>query len=134
MKQHRALSDYPKWQWWLLGIIIVGALVAAAVVPSRRGAPETAEPSVSTLEMRACDAAQRAVRAELRAPATATFPGCAMGADQYRIGFTDDRSQIYVFGHVDAENAFGAMIRTQFAVEMRNAGGEFIPTEVALGD
>lgn len=82
----------------------------------------------------ACVAAQRVIRTGLKAPATAKFPGCVLGADQYVISHSSDRRSWIVRGHVDAQNGFGAMIREQWRVELVVENGRFEPVRGALGD
>ena len=48
-----------------------------------------------------------AIRSQLRAPSTAEFPGAAISSARYDLGDT-----VRVSSHVDAQNTFGAMLRT----------------------
>lgn len=63
---------------------------------------------------RACE---RAVEASLRAPATADFSGVS-GSE-----ISDQGGGLWdVVGYVDAENGFGANIRTDFTCTVRDTG------------
>jgi hypothetical protein len=66
---------------------------------------------------RACEAYLR--DQVLRAPSTAEF-----SSEQF---FNTDRPE--VFGSLDAENGFGAMIRSQFSCSMEQRGGDWVVTD-----
>lgn len=80
------------------------------------------------LRIRACTAAERFVTTSLKAPSTAKFPSC--GSYEYRTNDAMDTWQ--VSDHVDAQNAFGAMIRSKFSVLMTQAHGNFSPTSITI--
>ena len=66
---------------------------------------------------RAWAAVQSAVQAQLRAPASAVFPDArealeATGACRFRVA-----------GHVDAQNGFGALVRSEFVGTVQRAPG-----------
>ena len=84
------------------------------------------------LALEACAIAQEAVRAKLKAPASAKFPGCAFGAHEYRIRADETRDTVWVMGHVDAQNAMGAMLRSDFGVKLERRGSELVPVQVAM--
>lgn len=67
-----------------------------------------------TMNTRAWIAAQHVIRDRLKAPATATFGGedIEREGDTYRVN-----------GWVDAQNTFGAMLRSRFVVRMRYVDG-----------
>jgi hypothetical protein len=79
------------------------------------------EDDATRLSLEACLRAQSAVRAYLKAPSTAKFPGCVFGANEYEIRADAARETFYVLGHVDSQNDFGAMLRSQFVVKMQRA-------------
>lgn len=58
--------------------------------------------------------AERAVKAALKAPSTAKFPGYS----SVQISVLPN-CQYIVMGYVDAQNSFGAMIRSSFAVKLQ---------------
>lgn len=59
------------------------------------------------------------VRGQLKAPATATFPG----RDEARVENLGD-GRYKVFSYVDSQNGFGAMVRTRWACELMTRDGE----------
>jgi len=69
-----------------------------------------------------CMLAQNAVKARLSAPSTADFPGCGWSLGEYDIRVNPDRTLFYVKGYVDAQNGFGAKIRSNFIVTIRHSG------------
>lgn len=77
-----------------------------------------------------CIRAKTAVRERLNSPSSAVFPSCHLPslATEYRI--TGKRyGTAYVRGYVDAQNVYGAMVRRDFIVELRNES----PTQVEIG-
>lgn len=87
---------------------------------------EQAERERRDLPMNACIAAERAIRDRLKAPSTAKFPGCW----DYETRISRDEQTVWVIGHVDAQNSFGAMIRSKFVVQMRRAPGARLGLEI----
>ena len=81
-----------------------------------------------------CIWSQDAVKAQLRAPATAQFPGCVMGLNEYKIRGTPDQKKYWVFGHVDSQNGFGALLRSNWVVifERAGPGAQFSITQVSI--
>lgn len=73
--------------------------------------PSISQPSASS----AYSAAKHYVEATLKAPSTAKFPWI-----DYEFGRIDGRETYAVLGYVDAQNGFGAMIRSQWGVELRH--------------
>lgn len=86
----------------------------ATMTPSQREAAR--EQAVINDAKYAC---REAVERKLKAPTTAKFPYYQQFS-AYRDG--DGYS---VSGYVDAQNSFGAMIRTSFSCQMRNIGGSW---------
>lgn len=81
-----------------------------------------------------CLWSQKAVKNQLRAPATAQFPTCVLGISDYTIK-SDEAGSIYmVLGHVDSQNGFGALIRSKFAVkfERPSPGAQLNITKVVI--
>ncbi len=78
----------------------------------------TAPPAMEDWEV--CQAAERLIESQLRAPSTRKWVGNCYTGSNYRIG--RDASGDYpvwtVLGEVDAQNGFGAMIRSTFMVEV----------------
>lgn len=65
--------------------------------------------------------AEDAVKANLKAPSTAKFPGVILDADQWSFkatfkGTSDGNVLYQIQSYVDAQNSFGAMLRSNFVV------------------
>lgn len=88
--------------------------------------------SYNNYEATACLKAQSFVKSALKSPSTAKFPQCVMEAHKYEIGHTPDEKLWFVFGHVDSENGFGAMIRAKFAVKMTKEDNIWILSSIAV--
>lgn len=114
------------WFFAIAGGIII--IVAANSDPAPRPAPSASD----RLAIEACIAAQDAVRAQLKAPSSAKFPGCALGAHEYRIRADESLGTVIVMGHVDAQNSMGAMLRSDFGVKLERRGSELVPVQVAM--
>jgi hypothetical protein len=92
---------------WHLVALVVFAAVFALVIFGRL-------PAASPDESAACAMSQTFVRQNLKAPSTATFP--AWSDDTCTV---TRRNHIWVVrSYVDAQNSFGAMLRTPYTVEM----------------
>ena len=114
-------------RWWLWAIFIFMIAWFMGWVP---GCGETPEQEAKRLQREAELAAQNAaveafvmsqrfVKRQLRSPATAKFPSI-LEADVRDLG--DGR--FLVSAYVDAENAFGALIRTHYKATLRRIGEE----------
>lgn len=76
----------------------------------------------------ACYEAKRVILARLKAPSTADFPSCG----QFSVRANDARSVIIVTGYVDAQNSFGAKIRTDFMVSFAVSGNTWTISKVVM--
>ncbi len=99
----------------------LAGVVAVIIYASMPGNPPTparqAERATYDLKLSACVLAERAVTDRLKAPSTAKFPwGCS---DRVVI----DAWEVRVHGYVDAQNGFGAMLRSQWTVVYARAPG-----------
>ena len=114
-------------RWWLWAIFIFMIAWFMGWVP---GCGETPEQEAKRLQREAELAAQNAaieafvmsqtfVKRQLRSPATAKFPSI-LEADVRDLG--DGR--FFVSAYVDAENAFGALIRTHYKATLRRIDDE----------
>lgn len=112
-------------------IIVAGAFAVLIVIPMVIGSVSSRKPLTpeqaaqrqeERLAMAACEAAKDAVRAQLKAPTTAQFPGCVLEANLYRIRADKDRRTYWVESHVDSQNSFGAMIRSTYIVKLERRG------------
>lgn len=86
---------------------------------AKREAAARAAAYKADLQITACVAAEFAVRDSLKAPTTAQFPGCAY----YEVRMSKDERTIFVTGYVDAQNSFGAMLRSKFIVKFGHNPG-----------
>jgi hypothetical protein len=64
----------------------------------------------------ACIMAEVFVEKNLKSPSTAKFPACSTQKINYKGNQT-----YYVHSYVDSQNGFGAMIRTRYSVELKDA-------------
>ncbi|WP_159599305.1 DUF2510 domain-containing protein [Agromyces humi] len=79
------------------------------------------DPDRNNNEFAAILACEDAVKQNLKAPATADFESSARG-----------RSPWIVTGYVDADNAFGALVRSQYTCEVKISGGTAHTTITSL--
>lgn len=83
---------------------------------------KTAQPqSDSGLRFLACQLFERAVTNMLKAPATAKFEKC-----NDRLLLYDGHTYYSMYAYVDAQNGFGALIRSNFSVFMYNSGSQMV--------
>ena len=61
----------------------------------------------------------------LKCPSTAKFPGEILHADEWKIG-KNDSGQIIIQSYVDAENGFGAKIRSNFQIRWDKESNQII--------
>lgn len=88
----------PKKRTWPLLVGVVGAVIAAVVIASLIFAPSQEDDAIAACE--------RAVSAQMKSPSTASFPNTSavkVDGDAYNVR-----------GSVDAQNSFGATVRTSF--------------------
>ena len=100
----------------IIGVIL---LVWIIVASSTCGGSKDKTPESQVTSSRAWQIAKDMVKDKLKSPSTADFP------------WTEDRytmlkdSAIMIIGHVDSQNSFGAMIRTNFSITLQYRGGEW---------
>ena len=101
-------------------VCLIGAFVPDSVTDdSSDDASIEAADGSNEKKREAWDVAQDFVRDSLKAPSTASFPDL-YGGDA---GVNYDGDQMYsVGGYVDAENSFGAHLRTKFVCKLRDGG------------
>jgi hypothetical protein len=81
-------------------------------------------------EMDICSGVQRAVEARLKAPGTADFPGCIMHQSQVQYA---GGGHYNFSSYVDAQNSFGAKIRTYYSGEaVVDKTGNWIVTQFEM--
>lgn len=96
-------------------VLLMGGCFAATLTSD----PSTGDPIGEVL-----DACRDAVTAQLRAPSTADFP------DDERYGTSGDRYTVR--GSVDAQNAFGAQIRTAWVCTATHTDGHTSDVSASL--
>lgn len=69
------------------------------------------------------------VKKGLKSPSTAKFPGKIFEANEWSVGRKKDLVQVK--SYVDSQNGFGAMIRSEFVVQMDYSSGD--PIYMAIG-
>lgn len=73
------------------------------------------------------DAVENSILSVLKSPSTAEFPGHVWEADQW--GVSTENGIITISSYVDAQNSFGAMIRSNFIAQFRISDGHGIYLE-----
>lgn len=119
----------------LLGVAIVAHLVldstpeakarreAAAAEAARQAAlPAYLKGSESDRHYEACVIAQHYVKAYLKAPSTAKFESCLDARGR------QDGSGYTVQTSVDAQNSFGAMLRSTYQGKLSGTGQQWVPS------
>lgn len=96
----------------LVLVLLLGGVVWVAYLASQIETGGTATPEI------ACRRAHEYAKGYLRAPATAEFPGLLGSGCSAR----KEGDVWTVRSWVDAENGFGAKIRTHFTAKVRQAG------------
>lgn len=110
----------------LVTVVVAGQIARAFQTPQQRALIRAAErASAGTREARRF--AEQAVAARLKAPATAKFSGAA---ETFATNWGD--GTFSVTGWVDAQNAFGALIRNTYFVKLRMNGGAWATEELTL--
>jgi hypothetical protein len=111
VKMTEAKKQLTKQDW--LNIAIMLAFIGAVVFMV--WALANGEESLDTARFSARSHAQTFVKRHLKAPATAEFP---WGTDEYSIVSLGD-GRWKVSSYVDAQNGFGAMVRSRWDVTLR---------------
>lgn len=116
-----------------LGLIIIVGIIAFAFHSCLSGSSSKESDNTSMI----ITIAQDAVKKQLKTPSSAKFP---WGFDEYKIKeVASENSELktyYVQGYVDAENSFGAKIRTEFIVklELNDDGEKYKILDVKLNE
>lgn len=96
--------------------IIAGVVLLVALTPAD---DKPKKPSKSEVKpFHAWVAAKELVKAKLTSPATADFPA----ADDRHDNVND--TTFWIEGHVDSQNAYGAVLRTSFQIKVVYTGGD----------
>lgn len=110
----------PKWGA-LIGCLLIAALFAGGIWWASNYEPETAADRAANYEPSAADAERMCredVLGKLKAPSTATF-----GDVRSMISDDFDPDRWIVTGWVDAENSFGATLRSEWTCDATHRGG-----------
>ena len=98
-----------------------GCIIFGMVLPEKELTPEEiAQKKLDSERSQAFRTAKKHILGSLRSPSTADF-----GDQYYRecVKTNDDKTKFYVSVYVDAQNGFGAMIRTKFWVTVVKKNG-----------
>lgn len=111
---------------WIMLIAFGACGVAVANSDGTSSSSSSGEPSADSLKYGAFDVCTSFVKDRLKAPSTADFPNpYSRGSDVSMIPVTYEQKPGYVVrSHVDAQNGFGAQIRSDFACTVTHEGGE----------
>lgn len=101
-----------------IGAAILVLLMLPPLPSGKRAAPEPASSSTpEDLSLHAWTVCKGAVEEKLKAPSTADFPWLPDKVS------TDGEGLYIVLGHVDAQNSFGAVLRSQVGCKLKYQGG-----------
>lgn len=119
----------------VLAMLVIGQLTSQSQPAPTRTAINPAQAKADQDRrdsMDACIAAHKAVKGELKSPASAKFPNCVFDADKYEVRRSPDGLLTFVLGHVDSQNSFGAMVRSQYVVKFDSSGARLDPIAVTV--
>jgi len=100
-----------------IGVIILGGVISRQIYNPDKNKKETRE-MVSKYDI--YKFAKKSITATLKAPSTAKFPDYNDEGVNIVIA---DSTNIVVSGYVDAQNSFGAMLRSRYIVALSIKGG-----------
>lgn len=113
--------------WPLVLLLIVALAIAFNPFSSTREEPQEREPAFGIEERRiAWLDCRQAMKEKLKAPASAKFP-----LDPASWAWKAEGKNAWVEGYVDAQNTFGAFLRTRFACEFGWTGRGWALTSLA---
>ncbi len=101
---------YTQGEWVLIWICII--VVFIAIIVMFGGDDQNNKPDVGT-KMDACYMSHQFLEKFLKSPSTAKFERCFDATVKY-----DGYKTYYVYSHVDSQNEFGAMLRTEYIAEV----------------
>ena len=97
------------------GIIVVAGIIFGLMWPSS----DKSEPSPGSEKTMAYIMSQGFVKKRLKSPGSAEFPSMAWDKTDIRISFDRSTGLYTVRAWVDAQNSFGAKIRTNYIVVLK---------------
>jgi hypothetical protein len=102
-------------------ILLVGIVIAISIACSSTDSPRKTSTFDEPSEGDAAFMSQEFVKKNLKAPSTAKFPNpYGRDIDCTKLG----NNRFKVVSYVDAENSFGAMIRTNYVAVVKYKGSE----------
>ncbi|WP_195668837.1 hypothetical protein [Bacteroides intestinalis] len=105
---------------WVIGItVLIVFLIAFNSGPSISSYEDPAQKEISHKVSTAFEAAKKAVKAKLKSPSSAKFASQADNESKYKI---NDDGSVIIQSYVDADNSFGANIRTFFRCTVDRLG------------
>ena len=105
-----------------LGLLFAGFVLVMVIAISNRPSPEEkAANDRRVAQLAAASVCQDAVRAGLKAPASAEF----QAPRDARYSYPDTDGSFTITSHVDAQNSFGAKLRTPYTCTVAPAGVGF---------
>ncbi len=73
----------------------------------------------------ACNSSKNYILDRIKTPTTAIFPSCWWRGKDYKV-FASGKNTFQFYGHYDAQNLYGAMVRTKYSVFLfQNSKYEF---------
>ena len=104
-------------------IILIGILFL--VVISFSGCDSTSENNnTNTSTSMASIQAKEYVKKSLKSPSTAKFPGLWGLANDGVVAYEKETNRYEIVSYVDSQNSFGATIRSNWSVVLKNLGGD----------
>jgi hypothetical protein len=108
----------------ILFVVFAGCMALVTFAPKP-------QPGQEDITADAVTAAQMAVPRYLKSPASAAFPSLLWDRAAWQIVRTSPTTA-RVSSYVDSQNAFGAMMRSRFTVDIHNSGGRWVASSVEI--
>lgn len=99
-------------------LMCAGIVVFVATMPPHD--PSKDEPGTVWKAYEAWDVAERFILKQVKSPSTANFGGSCNGDNPGAHVIYKGNYEYHIVGWVDAENAFGAIVRSDFLVKIRD--------------
>lgn len=109
--------------WLIVVVVLVACGIVGQFLPS----------SPEDLSVDACLYSREFVKRSLKAPSTASFPGGCLDRPETSVVPMGDGVYV-VHDEVDAENSFGAMLRSKTLAAIRRDGDGWVNLGVVVGD
>jgi hypothetical protein len=119
----KRLSTHPVTGCIALGLVGVIGLFMLAMCPSTKPTRSPAQAAQDRAVDETRVICQEAIKATLKAPATAKFPHISTS----EVGrAAENKDIVRILTYVDAQNSFGAVIRTHFQCDCRQQGNRWV--------